>query len=128
MGIVSASSYGGKERDRWKMNMLLKQDCSSYAYTKKELNPWIQVSFDKPERVTNILIGVKRSEVKSNIPLVIEVSNDGKNWQEVGRKKQAKESHFFHLTKAPSVRFIRCRIDGTSKAQLHLINFLIFGQ
>jgi hypothetical protein len=89
-----------------------------FFHTKDELNPWIQYDLGAPTRFSSMTIKNRQDgERPRAVPLVVEVSNDGKTFREVVRRTEE-----FSVWKPSfpkqTARYVRLRV--ARKSMLHL--------
>jgi hypothetical protein len=91
-------------------------------HTNEERNPWYQVDLGEPAPTYSSLLVRNRTDaaMMRAIPLVVEVSDDGKTFREVTRRTEAFvdwEPHF-----APQhARYLRVRVDRVSSLHLEAV-------
>jgi hypothetical protein len=99
-------------------------DKSYFFHTQDEPNPWLEIDLLRSERFSRVQV-FNREDccAERAVPLVVEVSNDHENWQEVARRDQA-----FDVWKASvgsvSARWVRFRVAGRSFMHLDDVQVL----
>lgn len=97
--------------------------------TKKENGPWLTVDLLRPYVITDIHIyGPHRCCFAESVPLVVEVSLDGVNYEVVGRRTEplVPVEAWRVLSIKSTARHIRIRSEG--KRILHLTEVSVFGR
>ena len=124
--FVRISSVSKRYDRPWK-HWLLPSDRPGFHHTDDQADPWIELRLRQFGEIQGIEVVNRDTHRARAIPLVIEVSEDGKTWQQVARWEKPDPSWRADLSKKPvRARFIRARKEG--KACLHLVNFRIFGR
>jgi len=124
--FVRISSVSKRYDRPWK-HWLLPSNRPGFHHTDEQTDPWIELRLRQFGEIRGIEVVNRDTHRARAVPLVIEVSEDGKTWQQVARWEKPDPSWRADLSKKPvRARFIRARKEG--KACLHLVNFRIFGR
>jgi len=91
-----------------------------FFHTEEDLQPWIEFDLMAPTAFSEVYVKNRNSLPDRAIPLVVEVSDDAKNWRPVARR----EDTFRRWTASfPSVtaRYVRLRVDRRSYLHLEAV-------
>jgi hypothetical protein len=121
---------GGKE---WRASSQHMSACKSpqqrcrsnfFFHTKEENEPWVRLDLGETTTVSAVSIENRQDCCAERaLPLVVEVSTDGKSFREVARRSEGFQS--WKAKFAPvDARFVRARVEG--KSMLHLNRFRVF--
>ena len=107
--------------------------CSGNAFcTDGEKSPWAMVTLAGECRVRGILVVNKSSDEgrrSRQVPLEVQVSVDGKEWNTVLSDENSREEYRADLGEKPAVaRFVRVRrVPGAKTEMFHLNKILVYG-
>ena len=91
-----------------------------FFHTKEERNPWLEIDLGKPQRFSRVRVYNRRDCCAERVvPLVVEVSNDHRKWQEVARRQEQFEGDWTAKFSATSARYVRLRVDKRTMLHLH---------
>jgi F5/8 type C domain len=91
-------------------------------HTVEEKEPWAELDLLKPHTIHRIEVKNRGEYGERTIPLVVEVSLDGKQWTEVGRKKEQFTTWTIKFPRR-SVRYIKLHIARVST--LHIRDLVV---
>ncbi|MBR1871325.1 MAG: discoidin domain-containing protein, partial [Kiritimatiellae bacterium] len=104
----------------------------SAFHTDGEEFPWAKVLLAGPTDVTGVLIENRTGGYNASrqVPLVVEVSEDGETWSAVYTDNTVKETYRIDLRgKAPRAKYVRVsRKKGAKKEVFHLNKILVYGR
>lgn len=133
-GILRVSSSHGKYDVPQLHPSVLKDDPrGGWFMTNSEKEPWAMVVLPGPAKLFGIII-VNRYETdayrKSQVPLRVEVSADGKKWQQVFTTESPDAFWRIDLgEKGMQAKYVRCKADHKAKASVfHLRSILVYGE
>jgi F5/8 type C domain len=94
-------------------------------HTKEDDSPWLMIDLETPTSVASVDI-LNRQDCcgERAIPLVVELSNDGKTWREVARRDEL-FTQWKAAFSAQDARYVRLRVPR--KTYLHLQGIGIHG-
>lgn len=89
-----------------------------FVHTKKEKDPWVEIDLGAPRKFSAVRVNNRKDCCFDRaVPLVIEVSQDQKEWRQVARRKDAFTS--FRADFAPvEARWVRLRV--AKQSMLHV--------
>ena len=96
-------------------------------HTSNETSPWAEVLLPGMAEVSEVYLRNRNSNANRLPPFILEVSEDGKTWTEVGRDTQIKAEYTFTFP-AVKAQHIRVRCTPNGKTYLHLSKFCVFGK
>jgi hypothetical protein len=90
-------------------------------HTHTEDNPWLMVDLGMVEKVRSIAIENRTSCCQERaVPLVVELSADGKNWREVARKQEVFTNWNVKFG-THQARFVRLRVPRNTTFHLRRV-------
>jgi hypothetical protein len=92
-----------------------------FFVTNHEASPWIEYDLGKPTSLRRVLIEDRPDCCRArDVPLVIELSDDQKQWRELGKMTQEFFSWDAHFPVAKG-RYLRLRVPRTTVFHLHRV-------
>lgn len=93
-------------------------------HTHAEANPWLLVDLGAPERVRAVAVENRSTCCQERaVPLIVELSADGKSWREVARKDEVFTSWKARF-RAQQARFVRLRVPRHTVLHLRRVQVL----
>ena len=101
-------------------------------HTEKEKSPWAEVILPGPSSVTGLVIENRCGGYNATrqVPLYVDVSEDGTSWQRVSTQDQVRDTYRIDLRKAaPRARHVRVgRVAGAKEEVFHLGKIVVYGK
>lgn len=97
---------------------------SFFFHTQEQQSPWVEFDLGTPQRFSRVKVK-NREDCCSDraVPLVLEVSSDGKKWKQIARKNEVFSTWMAEFT-ATEARWVRLR--ATKKTMLHFVSVDIY--
>jgi hypothetical protein len=94
-----------------------------FFHTTEEDKPWVEIDLGAPQKFSRVEV-VNREDCcpERAVPLVIEVSDDQKNWRDVARRTEVFREWETTFNQV-SARYVRARVDRRSV--LHLVRLTV---
>ena len=92
------------------------------VYTKKERDPWVSIDLGSAKHFTLVEITNRDRSQGKAVPLVVEVSQDGKTWTEFDKRQDTFST--WTAEGDATARYVRLRHPG--KSQLHLNEVAVY--
>ena len=100
-------------------------------HTDKEKAPWAQVMLPGPTAVKGVVIENRAGGYNGTrqVPLYVDVSEDGSSWRRVYMETEAKSTFRVDLRgEAPRAKYVRVgRVAGKKDEVFHLNKILVYG-
>ena len=100
--------------------------------TEKEKAPWAMVMLRGPSEVKGVVIenNCGAQNRHRQVPLELQVSEDGENWKTVHRDTEVRDTYRIDLrTESPRARYVRVRRMPDAKEDVyHFGKFLVYGK
>lgn len=101
-------------------------------HTEKEKAPWAMVMLRGPSEVKGVVIenNCGAQNRHRQVPLELQVSEDGENWKTVHRDTEVRDTYRIDLrTESPRARYVRVRRMPDAKEDVyHFGKFLVYGK
>ena len=95
-----------------------------FFHTNEERDPWLEIDLGAPKQFSSVEIENRRDCCRERaVPLVVEVSRDGKKWNEVARRDE-EFSDWTASLDTTRARWVRVRIKGTGTLHLSRVRVL----
>jgi hypothetical protein len=95
-----------------------------FFHTQEEKQPWFQLDLQRPWTISRLSISNRQDCCQERaVPLVVEVSRDGKEWQEAARRKEAFDVWTPEFDPI-AARYVRLRVG--KRSILHLSEVQVF--
>ena len=96
-----------------------------FFHTLNQAQPWFMLDLGQPQRFSSVYIENRKDCCYHRaIPLVVEVSSDGKTWREVARRTEVFTSFWRADFPAIEARFVRLRIERWNILHLAAVKVL----
>ena len=102
-----------------------------YAFhTDKEKSPWALVTLEGPTEVRGIVLENRLSNASRQVPIVVQVSEDGSTWRTVFTDSETRATYCVDLqAAAPQAKFVKVlREPEAQDVCFHLRKILVYGK
>ena len=132
-GLLKTSSTSGWDVPKNYARCIDATPCGGNGFhTEKESAPWAVVTLPGPVEVRGIVIENRGSShnQQRQVPLEIQVSDDGSSWWTVHKETEARETYRINLgTSVPRASHVRFqRVPGDKDEVFHLSKLLVYGR
>ena len=132
-GLLKTSSTGGWDVPKNYARCIDATPCGGNGFhTEKEAAPWAAVTLPGPVEVKGVLVENRgpAHNRQRQVPLEIQVSDDGSSWRTVHSESEARETYRINLgTSVPRANHVRVqRAPGEKDEVFHLNKILIYGK
>jgi hypothetical protein len=98
------------------------QTVNIFFHTKHEATPWVEIDLEQPTTFSKVLIENREDCCEDRAtPLVVEVSDDGAEFREVGRRNRVFSDLMLKFPET-TARFVRLRVDKTTPMHLNRVS------
>ena len=132
-GLIKTSSTSGWDVPKNYARCIDATPCGGNGFhTEKESAPWAVVTLPGPVEVRGLVIENRGSENnrRRQVPLEIQVSDDGSSWWTVHTENEVRETYRINLgTSVPRASHVRVqRVPGDKEEVFHLSKILVYGK
>lgn len=132
-GLFKTSSTSGWDTPKRYARCIDESPCDGNTFhTNKEKAPWAVVMLPGPAEICGVVVENRCAAQNQHrqVPLEVQVSEDGENWQTVHTDSEVRGTYRVDLrARAPRARYVRARRTPEAKNEFfHLSKILVYGR
>ena len=132
-GLLRTSSTCGWDKPRKYASCIDESPCEGGAFhTDSEKSPWAVVMLPGPADICGVVVENRCAPQNQGrqVPLEVQVSEDGESWRTVHTDAQVRETYRIDLrARSPRARYVRVRRTPEARDEVfHLSKILVYGK